>query len=630
MNGYNCNDPAKRAGGTCGSSGNGNFNYLGEFKNAGDYSVPALVDYSNLGYPNLLMPGGFYNKQVHMKKEVPDVQDAVTWVKGRHTMAMGGYYEKGILNGIADVGAAPQGLYSFNPQNNYYQYNSQVGQNSQFTPCQNPNPQGNGRSSGASYLGNCINPNALMYLGFADSYQQTNFTPIVDMQYTTLAGFFNDSWRIHRVTLQLGARIEHLGPWVDRHGNGLATFSPSLYSSQCSGRICGSQNDPGITWHGNDMTVANSVNNPSAAYLTPRLGMAWDIFGSGNTVLRGGWGIYRHEEEFKPYALAAATAQGYKTTYQQGQESFDAIDRQSPINPADFSVYTLSQNDSTRPVYYEYNGGISQRIMPGSKRWRSLLEVAYVGNNSQHLSTYNNQASGYNEVSDMNLIPAGFFLNNFNTTGFLGRLGTDPSAPQGGTPDSLASLTTPQTDFFRPYPFYQHIYSLQHNYYANYNSLQVSWNKSDGPIQFGANYTFSKDLATAASYTNVVPDPMNLRNEYNPVPFDRTQVFNVHYLIDLGTRYHGDHHLFSQALNGWQISGISSLQSGPPLASIQGNNFNFGNGQIQPYQVSILQQASANAVSTCAKVYGIPPDANGNTICVTNVNPNVWLGTPDY
>jgi hypothetical protein len=630
INNYNCTDPAARAAGTCGSNGNGNFNYLGEYKNAGDYSVPALSDYSNLGYPNLLMPGGFYNNQVHIKKVVPDFQDAVTIFKGKHQIKVGAYYEKGIFNGLADQGAYPQGAYTFNPQNNYYDYSAGVGQTSQFTGCENPNPLGNGRNSGAAYLGACINPNGLMYLGYADTFQQTNFSPIVNMQYTTFAGFFNDSYHVLKnVTLQLGARVEHLGPWVDRHNNGLATFSPNLYNSQCNGRVCGSLNDPGIVWHGISSSVGNSVNNPAFVYFSPRLGMSWDIFGKGNTVLRGGWGVYRHEEEFNPYALAAATAQGYKTTFQQGPLSFDSIDRQSPINPQDFNVYTLTANDTVRPIYYEYNAAISQRLNFSlrGRKIDSLVEVAYVGNNSQNLSTYNNQAGGYNEASDVNLIPAGFFFNN--PAGQIANLTNGPSAV-APSPDSLASLTTAQQDFFRSYPFYQHIYALKHNFYSNYNSLQVSWNNTKGPVTFGLNYTFEKNLATAASYSNVLPDPLNLRNDYNPTPFDRTSVFNAHYLIDFGKRYHGDHQLLSQSLNGWQISGISSVQSGPPLASVAGQNFGFGYGQIQPVQVYTSQQESKTAESNCSTTYGIPGDKNGDHFCVTNVNPTVWLGTPDY
>ncbi len=629
MNNYNCLDPAMRAAGTCGTNGRGNFGYLGDYKQAGDYSVPALnaEGATGLGYPNILMPGGFYNNQVHMKKTVPDLQDNIGWNKGRHFFQFGLYYEKGILNGIADTGAFPQGEYTFNPNSTGYLYNSPVGQTSQYSPCLNSSQAGTSRPSGANFLGGCLNPIAMMYTGTPDSFQQTNFTPIVDMGYTTLSGFVNDHWAFHRLTLELGARIEHLGPWNDRHGNGLAEFLPALYKSQCSEVAssyvnCGPTNAyPGISWHGADASISNSVNNPATVFFSPRLGLSYDVFGHGNTVIRGGWGIYRSEEEFAPYALAAATAQGYKTTRLQNQYfNFTTVDEQAPINPSDFSVNTLTPNDTVRPTYYTYNGTISQRL-----KWNSLLEVAYVGNTSQNLSTFN-QGSSYNEASDVNLIPAGYMFGSQSDNGFcLCNLPTTISA------GSISGLNTQGQDYFRPYPFYQHIYSLKHDFYSNYNSLQVSWNKSSGHVQFGANYTFSKTLATAASYNNQLPDPVNLRNDYNPATFDRTHVFNAHYLVDIGKPYKGGNHLFSELANGWQISGISQLQSGINMASGAGENFGFGYGSLQVTQVATAQQAQNTTIqSVCVAEYNVPADSQGQHNCVTNLSPVAWLGTPDY
>jgi hypothetical protein len=610
------------------NGGNGNFDYLGMYKNAGDYSVPALSDYSGLGYPSMLMPGGFYDNKIRMKKVVPDIQDVLTVSKGTHLIKIGIYAEKGILNGLADFGAYPQGELTFNPGTTYFEYNQNlsIGSTTQFTNCESSDPAGNLRLSGAAYLGLCMNPNALMYLGYADTYTQTNFSPTVDMQYNTISVFINDSWKLHTVTLQLGVRAEHIGAWEDRHGNGLATFSPSLYSSQCSGgavgtagRYCNSMEMPGVTWHGIDSGVVNSVNQPPDLLVTPRFGVAWDIFGKGKTVLRGGWGVYRSQEEFNPYALAAATAQGYKTSFLQNQLTFDSIDNQSPENPPDFSAYTISAADRDRPVHLESNVTLSQ-----SMPWHSQLEVAYVGNSGHHLSTYNN---GYNSASNVNLIPQGG-LFNVDLSGPNG-LPQILTQSQGGTPN-LSGLTTAEQDFYRPYPFYTNIYELKHSYYSTYNSAQLSWNKSTGRIQFGANYTFSKNLATASSYSSVIADPFNLRNDYNPVSFDHTHVVNVHYLIELGNHHHLGLKPLNEVINGWQISGISSLQSGPPLASIRGENFGFGYGQIQPVQVPYQNQSGAQAATTpCRDVYNIPQDANGNTYCVTQLNPVVWLGTPD-
>jgi Carboxypeptidase regulatory-like domain/TonB-dependent Receptor Plug Domain len=629
-----------------GNGGNG-FNYLGMYKNGGDLSVPAINGNNGVGYPFLEMPGGFYNNQIHEKKVDPIVQDNISWQKGRHFLQFGAYWETGTFNGTADSNAYPQGNYTFNPGNGYFEYaggsNVQPFAEAQFISCENPNSLGTLRLSGANYLGSCFNPSALMYEGYADSYTQANFTPLVDMRYTTFSGFVNDQLKLHNLTLILGARIEHLGPWADRHNNGLAEFSDSLYTSECGGytRNCVSQDMPGVTWASQKTGVSNSVNSPPTVYFSPRLGASWDVFGKRNTVLRGGWGVYRNQEQFNPYALAAATAQNYKTSQLVGALTFAQIDSESPLNPPDFTAYTLSPNDTVRPIYYQYNGGIDQNL--GGIHFLhfgpSHLSIAYVGSHNVNLGSYNN--SSYNSASDINIIcgietgcPAN---NNPNLPNGvdnlfqvpLGVLPTTLTSIQGVS-GGISSLDTPETDFFRPYPFYQHIYRLKHDFYSNYSSVQAEWNKVAGIVTYGANYTFAKNLATGASYNNNLVDPVHLRNDYNPVPYDRTQTFNIHYLINLGTRYRGGAFLWRELANGWQVSGISTVQSGTPLASQQGENFGFGYGSVLPTQVTYPNQTSpSQALTPCHTEFGIQPDSNGNTFCVTSMNPVVWLGTPD-
>ena len=622
------------------NGGNGDFDYLGMYKNGGDYSVPAIAGGAGNGYPNLAMPGGFYNNQIRTKKVDPILQDNLSWQKGSHFLQFGVYWETGTYNGIADTNAYPQGEFTFNPGNGYFEYASAPFGSAQFVGCSNPSTEGNQRLAGSSYLGSCINPTAMAYMGYANSYTQTNFTPTVDMRYTTFAGYANDSWKLHRVTITAGARIEHLGPWNDRHNNGLATFSPSLYSQDCGGitRLCNSVNMPGMTWYAQKSGVSNSVNSPQTVYFSPRVGVSWDVFGSGSTVVRGGGGIYRNQEQFNPYALAAATAQGYKTSILSGALTFAGIDSQSPLNPPDFGVYTLSPSDTSRPVYYEYNGAIDRRI--GFHLWDhhfdSMLEVAFVGSHNVNLGSYNN--SSYNSASDINVIcgietgcPTNSNPANPTNSLFTVNLGLVPSSMTTiqSVSGGIGGLDTPEQDFFRPYPFYQHIYTLKHDFYSNYNSLQVVWNKTTGFVTFGANYTFAKNLATASSYNNVIPDPVNLRNDYNPVPYDRTQVFNIHYLVDGARLYKGGNTILSEAFNQWQISGISNLESGFPLASEQGENFGFGYGQVLPVQTAYQNQSNPQSNSTCATTDGIKPDKNGSTFCVTSMNPVVWLGTPD-
>jgi hypothetical protein len=131
---------------------------------------------------------------------------------------------------------------------------------------------------------------------------------------------------------------------------------------------------------------------------------------------------------------------------------------------------------------------------------------------------------------------------------------------------------------------------------ANYNALQVSWNKQKGWAAFGLNYTFSKALGTCGtSQLNCsLADQTNVDHDYNVLSIDRSQVFNSSYQFYLGNRVHGNAVLEGVA-NGWTIAGITTLQSGPNLQATYNSNLSLA-------------------------VDGF----NGAT-----VNNRTWLGTPD-
>ncbi len=170
----------------------------------------------------------------------------------------------------------------------------------------------------------------------------------------------NDQWKLHakglhELTLMLGARIEHLGPWTDRHGNGLATFSPSLYKSAVQRtsplqprQLRADRRDyPGITWHGARARCRTRSTSPQSdlllaarrsgvGHLRPRQhGAAWRL---------GYLPAPRRSLLLMPRPQRPRRVTRRRTCSQYW--NFDGVDEQSPINPSDFNIDVLSPNDT--------------------------------------------------------------------------------------------------------------------------------------------------------------------------------------------------------------------------------------------------------------------------------------------
>jgi hypothetical protein len=143
----------------------------------------------------------------------------------------------------------------------------------------------------------------------------------------------------------------------------------------------------------------------------------------------------------------------------------------------------------------------------------------------------------------------------------------------GGTPINLVGLrpfSSPNCDPLSGIgcptdgtPIFTNIFAEDSVAHSNYNSLQVLLEKrySHG-LQFQASYTYSKSLDNASSFEELV-GPTNFNSTYGPSLFDARHrfVFNVVWQLPV-PKMEG---FAGKALNGWEVSGIYTYQTGFPI-----------------------------------------------------------------
>lgn len=511
--------------------------YNGTYDN-GSIDYPMLQDYGFDGLPIAIQPDFSYGSP-SLKKFQPSFGDNVTKVLRKHIIKGGVFLQRVTNNQTITNGTTNGNIrdYYFGPAGT--PFHTYAGTNPDGTPAFGPQFFTSG-----NYLANFLE-------GEVQSFDEQNILPRTNLYFWNIGFYGEDSWHVRsNLVVTFGLRLEHLGAWQDAHGFGAAVWDPATIAQPVSA----TNPLPGFTWHALDPSVPNSGTGSTALFYEPRVGVAWDIRGNGQTVLRGGYGAYRMHDSIVDVTNAFANSEGLRepNLFGFGGLTLGGVDSlHFPITngPLSTSAFGLYRGDDKEPVTNSYSVSLAQK-MPKN----SIFQLTYAGNNSNSL--LNNGSTQAVVLNNLNAIPVGA-LYQPHPAGV-------PCANPVCTPYEVQGLTASEVQLFRPYPEYQSITVPRHNSYANYNALQAVWQKTSGRLNYGFNYTWSKALGILGSAANFnwtgAIDPFSIARNYGPMNFDHTHIFNATYSYSMGK--YVKRGIVGGFVNDWLVSGITSIQSG--------------------------------------------------------------------
>ena len=403
-----------------------------------------------------------------------------------------------------------------------------------------------GAGGGFSAFQNFLRGNPLGACGQSCTYQETDVDAVNRFRFGRYEAFVQDSWRVQStLTLDFGLRYSFYPPLKDANDK-LFTFSPDAYDPAKAPAFADDEGvyyvvgsgDPlnGYRIAGQNSPYGRAIYAADTNNLQPRFGAAWSPGGSDRTIMRAGYGMYFDQTQVGMFT------QNVQWTFTEvdpfRNDAF--VNNVALSNPgrdpiqARYAIITpqpyATSDPFVAPRWQHWNVGVQRRLYS-----RGMIDVSYVGSRGDHLLRY-------------------FDFNQ-------------PSAEDQG-----AALNK-----VRPFAGLDAIFMRETTAFSRYHGLLSSFRHEAGRAGFlTVNYTFSRNNADA-SYDNSDRDaPQNVLDktaEYGSAQTDRSHIFNMSYVYELPFG-RGSTGLRKGLMQGWQVAGITRVESGP-AARLRAANCNF-------------------------------------------------------
>ena len=336
--------------------------------------------------------------------------------------------------------------------------------------------------------------------------------------------------------------------------------------------------------------INDQLQSGNAFRVSPRIGAVYDLTGKGETIIRGGFGIFYDRPQGNMVFDMISNAPGVlNSTLTWGQLQNLSASGGDPNPTLGMSPTAF---DFKPPRVNEWNVGIQHKV------WSDIiLDVAYVGSKSTDLL----------RQVQINSLPFGADFQPQNQ---------DPTR----APSAVLGSSALPTDLLRPFQGYGDIRLWDYSGYGNYNGLQTSVSRRfDRGFMFSAFWVWSKALGINstdfdAGVPNLTADQTK-HLDYSLVSYDRTHniVLNAIYQTPTVTQSKA----LGLAVNNWQLSGVYRWSSGQPYA------VNFSIPGIGSQNLTGTNNPNARIVVTCNPGNGYSSDVYQmlNTACFAPPQP---------